>query len=85
MPKGRVGNHSPGLGRLPSLLSKRNGDQDVLRDESHFCFLWAVLGRLEALGKDTDIRSYPPERLETLAIPREGIPGLAGCGNWDKG
>lgn len=37
------------------------------------------------LGKGTDIRDYQPERLETPAIPREGSPCLAGCGNQDKG
>lgn len=81
-----VRDHSPGLGRLPSLYPAREMMTRMSwgwGGESHF--LWAVLGMLRALGKDIDIGDDQPERLERLAIPGEGIPCLTGCGNQDKG
>lgn len=80
-----VRDHSPGLGRLPSLCPAREMIRmSWVEEESQF-FSRAVLGTLRALGKDTDIRDDQPERLERLAIPEEGIPCLTGCGNRDKG
>lgn len=65
---------------------EENRDWDVLGEESHFCFIWAVLGRLRALGKDTDIRDDQPESLGILQqFLGKGFLDWLAVGIGDKG